>query len=329
MIRIRALISAAAIALPLVLCVPAAAVALPATSAVAPAMAASVATSTTPVFDRSNVISDANMLAASCMSAADIQTFLNGQPGVLKASTFRPPDHNGVRKSAAQMIYDAAQGWGISPKVILTTLQKEESLLGNPAPSAFALKWAMGCGYTDSGPLPGYDGFGRQIWLGTRTLASHRAGWIPGTADRIDGVTIYPADASTWSLYSYTPHFGGNLSFWNLWRKYFGDDPKAAPPAIGIAASPTTVSLHAPFVLFGALTAGVNGDMCVVHVKKPGSAHWSVSSYRLAYGGNATYAYWWYRYKPTLRGVYQFYVDFAGASGRSAQTSKSIKVTVK
>ena len=327
--RLGTLVPIAAVALSLLFCAPAAALASPATSAVAPAAVSSVATSTTPVFDRSNIISDANMLASASMSAADIQTFLDGQPGVLKASTFRPPDHNGVRNSAAHMIAEAAQAWGISPKVILTTLQKEESLLGNPAPSAFALKWAMGCGYTDSGPLPGYDGFGRQIWLGTRTLASHRVGWIPGAADRIDGVTIYPADASTWSLYSYTPHFGGNKSFWNLWLKYFGDDPKAAPPAIGIAASPTSVRLHAPFVLFGALTAGANGDACVVHVKKPGSAHWAVSSYRLAYGANATYAYWWYRYTPKLRGVYQFYVDFAGASGRSAQTSKAVKVTVK
>ena len=85
----------------------------------------------------------------------------------------------------------------------------------------------MGCGYTDSGPLPGYIGFGRQIWLGTRTLASHRSPWQPGQKVSIDGTTVVPVDASTWSLYSYTPHFGGNKSFWNLWQTYFGDDPAA------------------------------------------------------------------------------------------------------
>jgi hypothetical protein len=293
----------------------------------APALTALAATPTTPVFDRNDIISDANMLAAGSMSQADIQTFLNGQTGYLK--NHRMADHNGYLQYPAEMIHEAAQYYGISPKVILTTLQKEESLISMASPSSTRLNWAMGCGYTDSGPLPGYIGFGRQIWLGTRTLASHRSPWQPGQKVSIDGTTVVPVDASTWSLYSYTPHFGGNKSFWNLWQTYFGDDPAAAPPAIGISASPSSVSLKSQFILFGALTGGVNGDMCIVHVKKPGSGHWAVSSYRLAYGANSTYAYWWYRYAPKLRGTYQFYVSFAGAGTRTAQTSKSIKVVVK
>ena len=182
-----------------------------------------------PPFDRNDIISDGNMLAASCMSVRGIQAFLNGRPGVLK--NYRAPDHNGAAKSAAQMIYEAAHAWGISPKVILVTLQKEESLITMTSPSPTRLAWAMGCGYTDGGPLPGYAGFGNQIWRGTKTLAHRRSGWTAGAKLSIDGTSIAPVNASTYSLYVYTPHFGGNSSFWNLYWGYFGN-PLTVPGSL-------------------------------------------------------------------------------------------------
>ena len=100
----------------------------------APALTALAATPTTPVFDRNDIISDANMLAAGSMSQADIQTFLNGQTGYLK--NHRMADHNGYLQYPAEMIHEAAQYYGISPKVILTTLQKEESLISMASPSS-------------------------------------------------------------------------------------------------------------------------------------------------------------------------------------------------
>ena len=166
---------------------------------------------------------NANMLAAGSMSAADIQTFLNGQPGLLKSATFRPPDHNGVRKSAAQMIYDAAHAWGLSPKVILVTVQKEQALLSTPDPSQHDWDWAMGAGYTDSQIFTKDQGFGKQIWIGTNNIAKLAAEWKPGMSKPIEGTNIVPADHATWGLYRYTPHFAGNMSFWMIWWRHFGN----------------------------------------------------------------------------------------------------------
>jgi hypothetical protein len=104
------------------------------------------------------------------------------------------------------------------------------------------------------------------------------------------------------------------------------------PGTVGISAAPTSVKLPKPFVLQGRLFPGMSNDPCVVYVKKPGSARWSYSSNRLAYWpsySDVGYADWWYRYTPKATGTYQFYVQYAGDSGRLAATSKTISVSVK
>lgn len=172
-------------------------------------------------YEPNTIISDANFLASGSMSAAAIQTFLDAQPGDLKA--YSGPDHVGVTRTAAQMIADAAVGWGVSPKVIIVTLQKEQSLISRPGASQTALDWAMGCGKLDSRTIMSYRGFGNQIWGGARALARNRGSWRDGISLSIDGSAVYPSNASTHSLYRYTPHFHGNTSFWKLYWRYFGD----------------------------------------------------------------------------------------------------------
>ena len=172
-------------------------------------------------WDPNAVISDANFQASTSMSAAQIQTFLDSQSGYLKA--FRAKDHAGVNKSAAEMIADASAAFGVSPKVILVTLQKEQSLLTKSNPSQTALDWAMGCGKADSQTFYQYQGFGNQIWGGAGKLAEHRGPWHPGATQDIDGGVVHPSNASTYSLYMYTPHFQGTSSFWSLYWRYFGN----------------------------------------------------------------------------------------------------------
>lgn len=167
------------------------------------------------------IISDANYLAAGSLSAAGVQTFLERQGGAL--SSYTAPDHNGVTKSAAVMISEAALEWGVSPKVILVTLQKEQSLLSLRDPTQNALDWAMGCGKMDSGTISSYRGFGNQIWGGARALQRNRASWNRGISLSIDGTAVYPSNSSTHSLYRYTPHFHGNTLFWKIYWRYFGD----------------------------------------------------------------------------------------------------------
>ena len=125
--------------------------------------------------------------------------------------------------TAAQMIADAASAWGVSPKVILVTLQKEQSLISDSSPSQRALDWAMGCGKMDSGTLYQYQGFGNQIWGGARALSKNQGNWHAGITLTIDGTAVSPSDAATYSLYRYTPHFHGNTLFWRLYWRYFGD----------------------------------------------------------------------------------------------------------
>ena len=129
------------------------------------------------------------------------------------------------------------------------------------------------------------------------------------------------------------------LEFWALDNAGNSEAPQSVaftvtqivkqPCSISISASPTSVRLPRPFVLSGTLSGGVNGNGCVVHVRKPGSSRWSYSSNRIAYGASGTGASWWYRYSPKARGVYSFYVTFAGDTDHLATQSNTVKVTVK
>lgn len=167
------------------------------------------------------IITDANFRASRSMNAAQIQQFLERQTGIL--ADFRASNHAGVMMSTAQMIEEAALAWNVSPKVILATLQKEQSLLSRRNPDQRALDWAMGCGKMDSRTLPQFQGFGRQIWHGARVLDRNTAGFTPGGELRISGSVVRPANAATHTLYRYTPHMSGNVSFWMIYWRHFGD----------------------------------------------------------------------------------------------------------
>jgi len=167
------------------------------------------------------LITDANYRAATSMTAAQVQAFLDQQPGALKY--YRGPDYNGRVKTAAQMVAEAAIAWNVSPKVILVTLQKEQSLLSKSAPSRNAMNWAMGCGKTDSKTFYQYEGFGKQVYWGAQKLDKNAGPWYPGIRMTIDGSTVLPVNSSTYSLYKYTPHLRGTTSFWMLYWRYFGD----------------------------------------------------------------------------------------------------------
>lgn len=172
-------------------------------------------------FDPNTVIAETTFRDSSAMSVEQIQAFLEDQPGTL--ATYRAKDHNGQMKSVAEMIAEASARWGVNPKVVLATLQKEQSLLTKKSPSQHTYDWAMGCGRADSRTYYEYQGFGKQIWCGAEKLAKNGGGWSPGKSMKIDGSRIYPTNAATYSLFRYTPHFKGTMSFWLIYWRYFGD----------------------------------------------------------------------------------------------------------
>lgn len=172
-------------------------------------------------FSPDTVISDANFRDVGSMTVEDIQAFLDEQPGTL--GSYSAPDHDGHLKSTAQMVAEAAAYWKISPKVILVTLQKEQSLLLKTSPTQEAYDWAMGCGKADSRTYYEFQGFGTQIWWGAQKLDKNAEPWYPGIEMMIDGSMMLPTNEATYSLYEYTPHLRGTTSFWMLYWRYFGD----------------------------------------------------------------------------------------------------------
>lgn len=172
-------------------------------------------------FDPNNIISDAQFRAGSSMTTEQIQAFLDDQPGIL--DDYRAKDHLGRTRTTAEMIAEACGRWGINPKVILVKLQKEQSLLTRRNPRQHTLDWALGVGATDSGRISKYAGFGKQIWYAAEKLSGYGSAYNPGMTMRIDGSTVRPSNVATYSLYKYTPHFRGNMSFWMIYWRYFGD----------------------------------------------------------------------------------------------------------
>ena len=223
------------------------------------------------VYDPLDVIPYDTWRAAGSMSAADIQSFLDVQSGPLKSfktgvyhdpgtlDSLGPTSHPTV-KTAAQIIWEAARAWNLNPKIVLATLQKEQSLitLSNSANAARLYK-AMGCGvYGATDPNTGLTtnrspGFGHQIWDGARVLSTYEVTyhWTPlSTKDvtayksvdatkLVDGAvvsyhktvsytkTIRPVNASTFALYTYTPYYPQSL-VWDIYVRYFGDPHAAA-----------------------------------------------------------------------------------------------------
>ncbi len=178
---------------------------------------------TSGTFNSNTVLTDANFRSLD-MTAGAIQTFLDRQSGPLK--TYYANDVNGVRKSAAEIIADASKEWKVSPRVILTTLQKEQSLLSKRPSKQSTYDWAMGVGKPDSGAsILKYKGFGKQIWYGAKSFNTQAKAWKPGTTLKIDSSTVTPTNAATYAQYRYTPHLHGVTNFWTLWIRYFNDNP--------------------------------------------------------------------------------------------------------
>lgn len=215
-----------------------------------------------------NLITDGDFVAINSLSVGEIQSFLSSKGSYLATA---PADQLGEGhrgRSAAQIIWDAAHGkydaggtlngiainestGTVSPKAILVTLQKEQSLVTLTDYQARRLNAAMGYGCPDSGGCnPNYAGFTRQVeWASWQLrynyeIAGRNAGWWQSVYGNqfqyrvgngksmaysfndppVSGtVTVTFNNQATASLYRYTPHITyGNYNFWKLSREWFG-----------------------------------------------------------------------------------------------------------
>ncbi len=176
--------------------------------------------------DPQNIISDGEFVAWQTWDADGIQSFLSTKGGT------RLRDFREGGLSAAQIIANAARIYGINPVVILSTIQKEESLVESNTNFDYRVRWAMGYGICDGcdsndPALQKYAGFTNQVYSGTWQLktnylvwAVNGSCWNVGKTMMIDGQAIKFANRATSSLYRYTPHLSGNESFYNVYSRY-------------------------------------------------------------------------------------------------------------
>ncbi len=110
-------------------------------------------------------------------------------------------------QSAALIIAEAAQAYGINPQVLLATLQKEQSLITTPNPTASQLNCAMG--YNSCG---GFVGFFNQVDNATWQFRTY---FELGSGNNWWGYTpsSYPCRTGVTSIPSYTPS-GNNANFY-------------------------------------------------------------------------------------------------------------------
>jgi len=128
-------------------------------------------------YNSNNIIDDGRFTNHTTMDEAAIQAFLNARNSGLK--NYVDPS---VNQSAAKIIRDAAWDFGINPQVIMATLQKEQSLMTNPTPSASNINFAMGYGCPTTGSCS-FPGFYTQVRNGSWQLRfnMHRAAGNNGT----------------------------------------------------------------------------------------------------------------------------------------------------
>ena len=195
------------------------------------------------------IMDDSVMSAFTSMSAAEIQTFLNSKApscdtnGTQSAADMGRPDLTHAQyaalrgwqsppytclknysqggKSAARIIYDIAQTYRINPKVLIVTLQKEQSLVTDTWPLNSQYKTATGYGCPDTAACDSqYYGFTNQVtWTAKmfRAILDDSPTWytpyVLGTnyirynpISGCGGTNVYITNRATQALYNYTPY---------------------------------------------------------------------------------------------------------------------------
>lgn len=286
-------------------------------------------------FDPGFIISDELFYDGAAMTSAQIQAFLDEKIGTclngrcLNVSSISSPSYpswtspstgelacaavTGGTMPVSEWIYRVQAACGISAKVILVTLQKEQGLIQGSsarAPGDWALMHAMGMACPDTAPCDtAFEGLATQIYTGTEQMKVYKAArfgrqpgtqyiqWSPDTS--CGGTYVDVHNYATAALYNYTPYqpnaaalanlYGtgdscsayGNRNFWVYYNDWFGFP----------GSTPRSLTNDAPFLL--ARTG--NGDLLLYKADGAGAWHspatigWGWEGMRLlAVGGDFT-----------------------------------------
>ena len=222
-------------------------------------------------FRPGNIISDEVFFDSSTMNVAQINSFLEGKVKVCRSNYAclksysqhtpnRAPDAYcngytaGLSEYASTIIYKVAQSCGINPQVLLSMLEKEQSLVTHVYPDAARFRIAMGQGCPDTaGCDPAYAGFFYQVYGAARQMKIYAEGrwftyYAPGKTWNVlyhpnascGRAPVYIENIATSALYYYTPYqpnraslaagYGegdacssyGNRNFYQLFTDWFG-----------------------------------------------------------------------------------------------------------
>lgn len=221
-------------------------------------------------FNAGYIIDDANFYQRKAMTQTQIQEFLKSKVtcsnsnclASLKAKTEKRDNDRNIclgytpdadaRESAAAIIYKVQQSCGISARVLLVTLQKEQGLITKAAPTTGELNAAMGYRCPDTAPCANQAaGFFRQIYgaawqfrrysfpdkWGNYQIGSNSIAY--STSSSCGRKTVNIRNNATAALYNYTPYTPnaaalsnlrgtapcgsyGNRNFWVFYNDWFG-----------------------------------------------------------------------------------------------------------
>ncbi|MGK0715088.1 hypothetical protein ACR5KS_03335 [Leucobacter sp. W1153] len=251
------------------------------------------ADASTPGFNPGNIISDGLFYQGDAMNATEVQNFLNlrvprctiGDPGRTAgmawgstsiadkclrdysvsntpsrpANSFCGAYPGAANETAAQIIAKVGAACGISQRVLLITLEKEQSLVTDSWPTVRQFDVATGYYCPDSGPggsancNPEYFGFLAQVYFAAwqlkvyrvhgdrynyKPFATNTIQWHPNTSCGTS--QVYIENWATAALYIYTPYrpnqaaldagWGtgdacssyGNRNFYRFYTNWFG-----------------------------------------------------------------------------------------------------------
>lgn len=266
--------------------------------AVVPASVAAAADPRLPstIQDGGFIISDDEFFDGSSMTVAQAQAFLEARVPTCKATTgptclrnftadlpAKAKDNYCAAISAkkkvraSEIVVTVGKACGISPKVILVMLQKEQGLVTSTKPSEWNYRAAMGMNCPDTAPCSAASaGFVNQVYLGARqqqvyvanpTYYGYRAGqvatvkWHPNSACGTSKVRIQ--NQATANLYIYTPYrpnmaalaagYGtgdscssyGNRNFYNYYVQWFAPEVSKNPGGAAAKVNACTVPASA------------------------------------------------------------------------------------
>jgi hypothetical protein len=230
-------------------------------------------------FSPGRIVSDFTFFNADAMTEAEIQSFLtfrsctsaDDSPCLweYRESTVSQPDAGAghcdayvgaEHERASRILSKVATACGISPRVLLVLLQKEQSLLSRPNESGYLRATGYGCPDTADCDTD-YFGFFNQVYNAAWQFRQYTQ--EPDRAYRIGEVEVgYNPDAgcgasvvdiqnqATANLYNYTPYqpneaalaepgqdgdgcsTHGNLNFWLFYTAWFGPGSADPYPAV-------------------------------------------------------------------------------------------------